>query len=151
MCAGYVRLSMALNMPQELGIQLLNWQLWVLVFKIPKLTHIFLSIVRTLSYAILLVYVDDLVITGNNLCFVSEIVAQLGNWFSLKDMGQLNFFLGKEAISTKSGLFFSQHKYSRDLLSKTNMIGAKDVLTPLSTTTSLKLVDGTSSTNIIEF
>ncbi|KAL6327707.1 hypothetical protein AAG906_022769 [Vitis piasezkii] len=54
-------------------------------------------------------------------------------------------------ISTKSGLFFSQHKYIRDLLSKTNMIGAKDVSTPLSTTTSLKLVDGTSSTNSTEF
>ena len=36
-------------------------------------------------------------------------------------------------------------------MSKTNMIGAKDVLTPLSTTTSLKLVDGTSSTNSTEF
>ena len=59
----------------------------------------------------LLVYVDDLVIIGNNLCFVSEIVAQLGNRFSLKDMGQLNFFLGMEVISTKSRLFFSQHKY----------------------------------------
>ena len=54
----------------------------------------------------LLVYVDDLVIIGNNLCFVSEIVAQLGNRFSLKDMGQLNFFLGMEVISTKSGFFF---------------------------------------------
>ena len=59
----------------------------------------------------LLVYVDDLVITGNNLCFVSEIVAQLGNWFSLKDMGQLNFFLGMEIISTKYWLLLSQHKY----------------------------------------
>ena len=56
-----------------------------------------------------------------------------------------------EVISTKSGLFLSQHKYIRDLSSKTNMIGAKDVLTPLSTTTSLKLVDGTSSTNNTEF
>ena len=67
---------------------------------------------------------DDLVITGNNLCFVSEIVAQLGNWFSLKDMGQLNFFLGMEIISTKYWLLLSQHKYIWDLLSKTNMIGA---------------------------
>ena len=56
-----------------------------------------------------------------------------------------------EVISTKSRLFLSQHKYIRDLLSKTNMIGAKDVLTPLSTTTSLKLVYGTSSTNSTEF
>ncbi|KAL6315013.1 hypothetical protein AAG906_030848 [Vitis piasezkii] len=49
------------------------------------------------------------------------------------------------------GFFLSQHKYIRDLLSKTNMISAKDVSTPLSTTTSVKLVDGTSSTNSIEF
>ena len=49
---------------------------------------------------------DDLVITGNNLCFVSKIVAQFGNRFSLKDMGQLNFFLGMEVISTKSRFFF---------------------------------------------
>ncbi|KAL6322447.1 hypothetical protein AAG906_008102 [Vitis piasezkii] len=54
-------------------------------------------------------------------------------------------------ISTKCGLFLSQHKYIRDLLSKTNMIGAKDVSTPLFTTTSLKLVDGTSSTNNTKF
>ena len=99
----------------------------------------------------LLVYVDDLVITDNNLCFVSETVAQLGNRFSLKDMRQLNFFLGMKVISTKFGFFLSQHKYIRDLLSKTNMIGAKDVSTSLSTTTSLKLVDGTSSTNNTEF
>ncbi|KAL6332388.1 hypothetical protein AAG906_004959 [Vitis piasezkii] len=64
---------------------------------------------------------------------------------------QLNFFLGMKVISTKFGFFLSQHKYIRDLLSKTNMIGAKDVSTPLSTTTSLKLVDGTSSTNNTEF
>ena len=94
---------------------------------------------------------DDLVITSNNLCFVSEIVAQLGNRFSLKDMGQLHFFLGMEVISMKFGLFLSQHKYIRDLLSKPNMLGAKDVSTPLSTTMSLKLVDGTSSTNSTEF
>ena len=80
MCAGYVRLSMALNRPQELGIQLLNWQLWVIYCQNSVICY-------------LLVYVDDLVIIGNNLCFVSEIVAQLGNRFSLKDMGQPNFFL----------------------------------------------------------
>ena len=90
----------------------------------------------------LLVYVDDLVLTGNNLCFVLEIVAQLGNQFSLKDMGQLNFFLGMEVISTKFGLFLSQHKYIRDLLSKTNMIGAKDVSTPLSNSTEFRSVIG---------
>ena len=45
-------------------------------------------------------------------------------------MGTLNYFLGVEVISTRVGLFLSQHKYIRDLLSKINMVGAKDVSTP---------------------
>ena len=98
-----------------------------------------------------LVYVDDLIITGNDPSFVSSIIDQLGNRFSLKDMGQLHFFLGMEVIPTTKGLFLSQHKYIRGLLTKTNMHGAKDVTTPLSTSTVLKLIDGTSSTDSTEF
>ena len=41
-----------------------------------------------------LVYVDDLVITGNNKNFVASIIKKLGDRFSLKDMGLLHFFLG---------------------------------------------------------
>jgi hypothetical protein len=98
-----------------------------------------------------LVYVDDLIIIGNDPSFVSSIIDQLGNQFSLKDMGQLHFFLGMEVIPTTKGLFLSQHKYIRDLLTKTNMHGAKDVTTPLSTSTVLKLIDGTSSADSTEF
>lgn len=66
-------------------------------------------------------------------------------------MGHLSFFLGVEVIPTHAGLFLSQHQYIRDLLSTTNMLGAKDVSTPLSTTNSLKLIDGTSSVDSTEF
>ena len=99
----------------------------------------------------LLVYVDDLVLTGNDSSFVQSIIQQLGAKFSLKDMGNLHYFLGVEVIPTRAGLFLSQHKYVRDLLSKTNMVGAKDVSTPLSTSTSLQLVDGTASFDSTEF
>jgi hypothetical protein len=72
-----------------------------------------------------------------------EIITQLGNRFSLKDMRQLFFFLGIKVISIKSRIFFlSRHKYIQDVLLKTNMISAKNVSMPLSTSTSLKLVDG---------
>jgi hypothetical protein len=70
-------------------------------------------------------YVDDLVITGNDLIFVSSIIDQLSIRFSVKDMGQLHFFLGMEVIPTTTGLFLSQHKYIRDVLTKLNMHGAK--------------------------
>ncbi|KAF5445194.1 hypothetical protein F2P56_034261 [Juglans regia] len=98
-----------------------------------------------------LVYVDDLVITGNDPKFVTSIIQQLGARFSLKDLGNLHYFLGVEVIPTPQGLFLSQHKYIRDLLSKTNMVGVKDVSTSLSTSTSLKLHDGTSSVDGTEF
>ena len=98
-----------------------------------------------------LVYVDDLVITGNNKKFVAHVVTKLGDQFSLKDMGSLHYFLGVEVIPTTAGVFLSQHKYVRDILENTHMAGAKDVSTPLSTTQSLHLVDGTNAVNSTEY
>ena len=98
-----------------------------------------------------LVYVDDLVITGSCKKFVVSVIDKLGHQFSLKDMGSLHFFLGVEVIPTCAGLFLSQHKYIRELLQTTNMLGAKDVSTPLSTTTSLHLVDGTAAVDSTKF
>ena len=71
--------------------------------------------------------------------------------FSLKDMGSLHFFLGIEVIPTRAGLFLSQYKYVCDLLANTSMSGAKDVSTPLSTTQSLQLIDGTAAVDSFEF
>ena len=98
-----------------------------------------------------LVYVDDLVITGSCKKFVVSVIDKLGHQFSLKDMGSLHFFLGVEVIPTCAGLFLSQHKYIRELLQTTNMLGAKDVSTPLSTTTFLHLVDGTTTIDSTKF
>jgi len=98
-----------------------------------------------------LVYVDDLVITGNDPIFVSSIIDQLSHQFSVKNMGQLHFFLGMKVIPTTTGLLLSQHKYIRDLLTKLNMHGAKEVTILLSTTTVLKLLDGTSSVDSTEY
>lgn len=89
-----------------------------------------------------MVYLDDLVITGNTPQFVHSIIKKLSDRFSLKDMGILHFFLGVEVIPTRVYLFLSQHKYIHDLLSKTNMSGAKQVSTFLSTSQTMKLNDG---------
>jgi hypothetical protein len=85
------------------------------------------------------VYVDDIIITGNVSTFVAAIINKLGHTFSVKDMGHLHFFLGIEVIPTAKGLFLSQHKYIRDLLSKTSMDMTKDIHTPMSTSTPLLL------------
>jgi hypothetical protein len=98
-----------------------------------------------------LVYVDDLVITGNNPTFIDTVIRHLSNRFHLKDLGNLHFFLGVEVIQTHAGLFLTQHKYIHDLLSHTNMVGAKDVSTPLSISQSLLLQDSTAPTDCSQF
>ena len=51
--------------------------------------------------------------------------------FSMKDLNALYYFLSVEAIFTPTDLFLTQHKYIRDLLTQTNLFGAKEAWTPI--------------------
>ncbi|XP_071728797.1 uncharacterized mitochondrial protein AtMg00810-like [Rutidosis leptorrhynchoides] len=78
-------------------------------------------------------------------------VHQLHTRFTLKDLGELRQFLGVEVISTNSGLFWSQHTHIIDILLDQDMDGAKEVTTPMNTSTSIPPVEATSSTNSTAF
>lgn len=52
-----------------------------------------------------LVYVDDIILTGNSIAFVNSFVNCLAERFSLKDLGPLHHFLGVEVVPTPDGLF----------------------------------------------
>lgn len=92
-----------------------------------------------------MVYVDDIVLTGNNVSSVNKFVACLNQKFSLKDLGPLHHFLGVEVIPTNSGLFLSQAKHVSDLLTQHHLDGAKEMITPMSATSNLVLHDGSQS------
>jgi hypothetical protein len=100
---------------------------------------------QTLAY--FLVYVDDLLLTGNNAQFLKDFIQSISNRFSLKNLGTPHYFLGIELIPTNKGLFLSQHKFILDILEKFDMAGAKPAPTPLSTTATLTLNDGTPATD----
>ena len=95
---------------------------------------------ETIMY--LLVYVDDLILTGSDDMVVQNFVDQLGSRFSIKDLGNLSYFLGVEVIPCPEGLRLTQHKYLLDILTKHNMENSKPVQTPLATSSSLQLHDG---------
>lgn len=100
----------------------------------------------------LLVYVDDLIITGDSTSLVDWFVNLLANRFSLKDLGLLSYFLGVEVVPNTNGLFLSQRRYLLDILARTNMTQAKPVATPLPTgSSSLTLHSGTALSNPTEF
>jgi len=80
----------------------------------------------------LLLYVDDIIVTGSSPAEVSKLIATLAARFSLKDLGCLNYFLGVEVIPSTAGIFLSQRKYITDLLHKSGMAGTKLASTPLS-------------------
>ncbi|KAM1528050.1 hypothetical protein ACFX1Z_017449 [Malus domestica] len=82
------------------------------------------------AIVVLLLYVDDIIITGNASSAIQQVVAALTNEFELKDLGPLHFFLGIQISKTAHGLFLSQEKYIVDLLKKTDMTDAKPAVTP---------------------
>lgn len=88
----------------------------------------------------LLVYVDDLVITGSSEVLVQKLITKMSNMFSLKDLGEISFFLGIEFTRTSAGLLLTQRQYINQLLSKTELHLTKAYATPMSTSAHPKLV-----------
>ena len=78
-----------------------------------------------------LVFVDDILITGSNADVVTTLIKLLDVKFSLKDLGEITYFLGIQVTHTVNGFHLSQHKYIRDFLVKTKMLQAKGLSTPM--------------------
>ncbi|XP_019425041.1 PREDICTED: uncharacterized protein LOC109333914 [Lupinus angustifolius] len=84
-----------------------------------------------LNFTSILVYVDDHVLAGNIIIEINRIKKLLDIEFSIKDLGQLNFFLGMEVARTNKGIFLYQRKYALDLLEDTGMLGSKPCSTAM--------------------
>ena len=99
---------------------------------------------------VMLIYVDDLIVTGDNLEEINNLKAALKEKFAIKDLGILKYFLGIEVASSSKGLFLNQRKYVMDLLTEVKMSDCKPAMTPLSV--KLKLTDqGTQLSDITSY
>jgi len=79
----------------------------------------------------LIVYVDDIVITGNDEQGIHQLKQHLSTQIQTKDFGKLRYFLGIEVAQSKDGLVISQRKYVMDILEETGLLKAKPVDTPM--------------------
>ncbi|KAG5521631.1 hypothetical protein RHGRI_034005 [Rhododendron griersonianum] len=91
----------------------------------------------------LLLYVDDMIITGDDNVGISDLKAFLSKQFQMKDLGTVSYFLGLEISSTSDGYYLTQAKYASDLLSCAGITDNKTASTPLEPTTRLTPLDGT--------
>jgi hypothetical protein len=77
------------------------------------------------------VYVDDIIITGDNVEEIRHLKEHLAREFEVKDLGQLRYFLGIEVSRSPKGIYLSQRKYVLDLLSEIGLSGCRPVATPI--------------------
>ncbi|KAK9065501.1 hypothetical protein SSX86_014902 [Deinandra increscens subsp. villosa] len=83
------------------------------------------------SICVLLVYVDDIILTGNNLSALEEVKRCLMSKFKIKDLGDLKYFLGIEVLKSDQGLVLCQRKYCLELLSEFGLLASKPVHNPI--------------------
>ena len=79
---------------------------------------------------IIVLYVDDILITGNTLASIAFIKTALHDTFEMSDLGMLRQFLGLEITQDYDGIMVTQSKYVSDLLIKFNIAYCKDAPFP---------------------
>jgi hypothetical protein len=91
---------------------------------------------------LLLLYVDDMIITGDDFEYIAFVRARLHDQSLLTDLGPLRYFLGIEVSSTSAGFSISQEKYIQDLLARAALGDERTVETPMELNVQLRASDG---------
>jgi hypothetical protein len=79
---------------------------------------------------ILVLYVDDLILTGNDSKILNHVKISLKKKFEMTDLGFFHYFLGLQVLQTNEGIFLSQSKYACDLLHRFHMDDYKPTPSP---------------------
>jgi hypothetical protein len=91
---------------------------------------------------LLLLYVDDMIITGSDVAAISDVKRHLFQEFDMKDLGPLRYFLGIEVASSPQGYLLGQSKYASDILHRAHLTDTKTVDTPLELHAKFSASDG---------
>ncbi|KAE8656802.1 ATP-dependent zinc metalloprotease FTSH 3 [Hibiscus syriacus] len=86
---------------------------------------LFIKVTSTNKKVIFIVYVDDIILTGDDEEEICNLKKLLNKEFETKDLGKLRYFLGMEVARSKEGLVINQRKYVIDLLKETSFLGCK--------------------------
>jgi hypothetical protein len=92
---------------------------------------------------LLLLYVDDMLITGDDEAHISSVKRQLGEMFMMSNLGPLSYFLGIEVLHSAKGYYLSQSKYIQDLIARSGLTDTRTAITPMDLHLHLRPTDGT--------
>ncbi|CAL2265004.1 unnamed protein product [Prunus armeniaca] len=93
-------------------------------------------------FTTLLIYVDNIIITGNDPTSIKYLVGVFHEKFRIKDLGDLIYFLGIEVSRSKRGIVISQRKYTLDILKDAGLLRACPYDFPMEQKLKLTPIDG---------
>ena len=138
---------MALSKPLVLGILESVQKLMALGFKHSNInTSLYIFRCNAITIFIL-IYVDDIIITGLSNSVINFVIQSLSHEFVIKDLGKLSYFLGIELLPHNTSLFLTQHRYIQNLLKHTKMADAKPISSPMLSSSQLSLLAGVEFSN----
>jgi len=76
-------------------------------------------------------YVDGLLVTGNNINNMKKFKQLMMNEFEMTDLGDFSYFLGMEFIRTKKDIILHQRKYVREVLKRFRMLESNPAASPI--------------------
>lgn len=92
--------------------------------------------------AYLLLYVDDIILTGSSKDLLHKITLSLKKEFPMSDLGRLKFFLGVKVEYNKADIFLSQGHYVTEIIARAGMAECKPVSTPADVNSKLSADSG---------
>jgi histone deacetylase 1/2 len=81
-------------------------------------------------------------VTGSSQEAVTALLCDLKKDFALKDLGELNYFLGIDVRKEKESNILAQEKYAREIFARVGMLKCKSSVTPLSASEKLSEYEG---------
>lgn len=92
-------------------------------------------------FLILVLYVDDMLLTGPQKVHIAAFKAELQHRFEMSDLGPLHYYLGIQFMQTSGGIYLQQSMYIQKLLQKFSFQDCKPVATPVESGVKLSLED----------
>eukprot|EP01018_Ginkgo_biloba_P037318 Gb_14989 [translate_table: standard] len=104
-------------------------------------SNLYMKVRDSMSVTFIVLYVDDLLITRNDVSMISDLKKDLQMNFEMTDLGLLHYFLGIEVWQMPGRVFISQAKYIWEVLRRFRMEDCKPACTPMETGTKLLMQD----------
>lgn len=100
---------------------------------------------------LLILYVDDVYLTGNNLSYIARLRSDIQTAFEMTDLGTLSYSLGIEFLFGPDGIRLTQRRYIESMLADFGLSECRPVATPMVEKTHLVPDMGATPTDLVRY